>query len=239
MNLENRSSKGRFAGSSRNKENILLKGGTILNVYSGELLKMDIAIKGEKIWYVGPSSDVVSGDTQVLDVGNKILVPGYIDPHFHPWFTYNPVSFGEEACRLGTTTIFCDNLIFYMLMGVRLFESFMEALSEMPIKFFWFCRAVPQTPMTTEDELFSVKNLERLLKNPLVQSLGEITRWPEILRDNPKILEMMRLTKRLKKRVDGHTAGAKYEQLNILSMAGVESCHESISAKEAIERLRL
>jgi adenine deaminase len=109
----------------------------------------------------------------------------------------------------------------------------------MPIKFFWFCRAVPQTPMTTEDELFSVKNLERLLKNPLVQSLGEITRWPEILRDNPKILEMMRLTKRLKKRVDGHTAGAKYEQLNILSMAGVESCHESISAKEAIERLRL
>jgi len=239
MNLENRKSKGRFASSSRTKENILLKGGTILNVYSGELLKMNIAIKGERIWYVGPSSDVVGGDTQVLDVSNKVLVPGYIDPHFHPWFTYNPISFGEKACRLGTTTIFCDNLIFYMLMGVRLFEDFMDALSKMPIKFFWFCRAVPQTPMATEDELFSVKNLERLLKNPLVQSLGEITRWPEILRDNQKILEMIRLTKRLKKRVDGHTAGAKYEQLSILSRAGVESCHESISAKEALERLRL
>ena len=239
MKLEKRRSKGRFADSSRNKENILLKGGTILNVYSGELLKMNIAIKGERIWYVGPSSDVVSGGTQVLDVGNKILVPGYIDPHFHPWFTYNPISFGEEACRLGTTTIFCDNLIFYMLMGVRLFEDFMDALSKMPIKFFWFCRAVPQTSMAEEDELFSVKNLERLLKNPLVQSLGEITRWPEILRDSPKILEMIRLTKRLKKRVDGHTAGAKYEQLSILSRAGVESCHESISSKEALERLRL
>jgi adenine deaminase len=126
-----------------------------------------------------------------------------------------------------------------MLMGVKLFEGFMEALSEMPIKFFWFCRAVPQTPMTTEDELFSVKNLERLLKNPHVQSLGEITRWPEILRGDPKIIEMMRLAKSLKKRVDGHTAGAKYEQLSVLSRAGVESCHESISAKEAIERLRL
>jgi adenine deaminase len=217
----------------------LLKGGTILNVYSGELLKMNIAIKGERIWYVGPSSDVVGGDTQVLDVSNKVLVPGYIDPHFHPWFTYNPISFGEKACCFGTTTIFCDNLIFYMLMGVGLFEDFMDALSEMPIKFFWFCRAVPQTPMTTEDELFSVKNLERLLKNPLVQSLGEITRWPGILSDNSKILEMIRLTKRLKKRVDGHTAGAKYEQLSILSRAGVESCHESISAKEALERLRL
>ena len=148
MNLENNSAIGRFVDPSKNKENILLKGGTLLNVYSGELLKMNIATRGEKIWYVGPSSDDMSRDTQVVDVGNKILVPGYIDPHFHPWFTYNPISFGEEACRLGTTTIFCDNLIFYMLMGVRLFEGFMEALSEMPIKFFWFCRAVPQTPVS-------------------------------------------------------------------------------------------
>ena len=239
MNSGHIESKDCFASPSRDKENILLTGGTVLNVYSGELMKMKVAIKGEKIWYVGPSSNFLSGDTKVLDVSNKVLVPGYIDPHFHPWFTYNPISFGEKACCLGTTTMFCDNLIFYLLMGLRPFEKFMEALSKMPIKFFWFCRAVPQTPMATEDDLFSVKTLERLLKNPLVQSLGEITRWHEILGDNPKVIEMINLTKRLKKRVDGHTAGAKYEQLSILSRAGVESCHESISAKEALERLRL
>ena len=110
-----------------------------------------------------------------------------------------------------------------MLMGMDLFEGLMDALSLMPIKYFWFCRAVPQTPMTTEDELFSVKNLERLLKNPLVQSLGEIKRWPEILRSNSKIMEMIRLTKDLKKRVDGHTAGARHEQVAVLSRSGVES----------------
>jgi len=239
MDSKNRRPKTRVAGSSKNTESILLKGGTILNVYSGELLKMNIVIQGERIWHVGPSSDVVTGNTRVLDVGGNVLVPGYIDPHFHPWFTYNPISFGEKACCLGTTTIFCDNLIFFMLMGVKLFENFIDALSKMPMKFFWFCRAVPQTPMKTEDDLFSVKNLERLLKNPLVKSLGEITRWPEVLRGSPKIREIIQLTKRLKKRVDGHTAGAKYDQLSILSRAGVESCHESISAKEALERLRL
>jgi len=197
MPSENRRPKARVTGSSKNTENILLKGGIILNVYSGELLKMNIAIKGERIWYVGPSSDVVSGNTKMLDVGGNVLVPGYIDPHFHPWFTYNPISFGEKACCLGTTTIFCDNLIFYMLMAVRLFEAFIDALSKIPMKFFWFCWVVPQTPMKTEDDLFSVKNLERLLKNPLVHSLAEITRWPEVLRDNPKIVEMIQLTKRL------------------------------------------
>jgi len=224
---------------AKDTADIFLTGGIVLNVYSGELLKMNVAINGKRIWYVGPSSDMVSEDTQVLDVGNRVLVPGYIDPHFHPWFIYNPISFGEEACRLGTTTLFCDNLIFYMLMGVDLFEAFMDAFSKMPIKFFWFCRAVPQTPMATEDELFSIKNLERLLKNPLVQSLGEITRWQDLLKGNPKIMEMIKRTKKLSKRVDGHTAGAKYEQLSILSRLGVESCHESINAEEAIERLRL
>ena len=39
--------------------------------------------------------------------------------------------------------------------------------------------------------------------------------------------------------MDGHTAGAKYENLGIISRAGVESCHESITAKEVLERLRL
>ena len=239
MSAKNRSSQGKFACSPKNKTDIFLTGGRVLNVYSGELLKMNVAIKQDRIWYVGPSSHVVSEDTQVLDVGNKVLVPGYIDPHFHPWFVYNPVSFGEEACRLGTTTLFCDNLIFYMLMGGRLFERFMDSLSEMPIKFFWFCRAVPQTPMVTEDELFSFENLERLLNNPLVQSLGEITRWQELLKGNQKIMEMIKATKKLGKRVDGHTAGAKYEDLNVISRSGVESCHESISAEEALERLRL
>jgi len=37
--------------------------------------------------------------------------------------------------------------------------------------------------MIVEEDLFSVKNLERLLRNPLVQSLGEITRWPDILEE--------------------------------------------------------
>jgi len=225
--------------SSKAEADLFLGGGTILNVYSGELLKMNIGIKRERIWYVGPSSDMVDERTRVLDMSQKILVPGYIDPHFHPWFIYNPISFGQEASRLGNTSLFCDNLIFYMLMGVDVFEEFMDALSDMPIKYFWFCRAVPQTPMAVEEDLFSVKNLERLLRNPLVQSLGEITRWPDILEENQKILEMIALTKKLGKRVDGHTAGARYEQLAVLSRAGVESCHESINAQEALERLRL
>ncbi|MGD9074191.1 MAG: adenine deaminase C-terminal domain-containing protein [Desulfobacteraceae bacterium] len=218
---------------------IFLKNGTVLNVYSGELLKMNVVINGERIWYVGPRSDMVGDDTIILDAENRLIVPGYVDPHFHPWNIYNPISFGEEACRLGTTTVVGDSLVFHLLMGTDLFEVFMHLLSHMPVKFFWTCRAAPQTPMEREDEFYAVENLERLLKNPEVQSLGEITRWPELVKGNPKYRELIRRTKGLKKRVDGHTAGARYDDLNVISRVGVESCHESITGEEVLDRLRL
>lgn len=225
--------------SQKDRVDIYIKNGTILNVYSGELLKDNIGIRGERIWYVGPLSDMVDDETRIIDAEKKVLVPGYVDPHFHPWNIYNPLSFGEEACRLGTTTLVCDNLTFFMLMGLELFEEFMDVFSNMPVKFFWFCRAVPQTPMEQEDELFSIKNIKRLLKNPNVQALGEITRWQEVILGNPKIMRLVKATKLLRKRVDGHTAGAKSENLIILSRQGIESCHESISGNEVLERLRL
>ncbi len=218
---------------------IFFKGGRVLNVYSGEVLEMNVLTRGARIWYVGPRNDLVNDHVMPLDVTGKVLVPGYIDPHFHPWFIYNPVTLGEAACALGTTTLFCDNLLFYLLMGPGLFERFMEALAHMPIKYFWFCRAVPQTPMVDEDALFSVESLRRLLNHPLVTSLGEITRWHELIKGNPKLREIIRIAQGLGKRVDGHTAGARYDQLNVISRAGVSSCHEAITAREALERLRL
>jgi adenine deaminase len=218
---------------------LVLEGGRVLNVYSGELLEANVAVKGERIWYVGPGSNPTGEKTLRLDVSHKVLVPGYVEPHCHPWNTYNPLSLGEEFCRMGTTTLVCDNLIFFMMMGVGRFESFMAAFSKMPVKFFWFIRLVPQTPLDQEETLFSEANLKRLLRNPLTLSIGEITRWQELIKGNPKIQKMIRVARSLGKRVDGHTAGAKYENLGIISRAGVDSCHESITAHEVLERLRL
>lgn len=221
------------------RADVLLSGGTVLNVYSGELVKTDVALRGEKIWYVGPLGDTVGQNTTVINVEGRVLVPGYMDPHMHPWNLYNPRTFGMEACRLGTTTLVCDNLVFFILMSLPSFERLMETFRQMPTRFFWFCRAMPQTPMANEGEIFSLRNLRRLLKNPSVQSLGEITRWQELVTGNPRLSSVIRMTKGLRKRVDGHTAGAKYENLNDIARAGVESCHESITCEEVLERLRL
>ncbi|MFH1349816.1 MAG: adenine deaminase C-terminal domain-containing protein [Pseudomonadota bacterium] len=228
-----------IADSLKDAADMILRGAKVLNVYSGEILNMNVVIRGERIWYVGPLSPISEENTRILHLDDKLLVPGYIEPHCHPWNIYNPITFGEDGCRLGTTSLFCDNLVFYILMGINIFEAFMNELSVMPIKYFWSCRTAPQTPMEKENEVYSPNKLERLIGNPAVQSIGEITRWPELLKGNPKIRGLIRQAKSIKKRIDGHTAGAKYEKLNIIARAGVESCHESISGEEVLERLRL
>ncbi len=226
-------------GQEDREADLILTGGKVLNVYSGEVLESAVALRGEKILYVSPRLFSGSEGVPRIDLAGKVLVPGYVEPHCHPWNIYNPITFGEEACRLGTTTLVCDNLFFFLFMGVEGFESFMTGLSQMPVKYYWFVRTVPQTPMENEEALFSPSKVERLLRNPLSLSIGEITRWKELIHGHPNILRMIETAQEVRKRVDGHTAGAKLQNVNRISLAGVESCHESIEAGEALERLRL
>ncbi|MBD0355538.1 MAG: adenine deaminase, partial [Rubrobacteraceae bacterium] len=96
---------------------LFVRGGTIANVYSGELLEGNVAVVDGHIAYVGKSEHAISSRTEVIDAGGMIVAPGYIDAHYHPWVLYNPVTVAEGILPLGTTTLVADNLFFYMQMG--------------------------------------------------------------------------------------------------------------------------
>ena len=63
----------------------LIKGGTIVSMDAkvGDLLKGDILIEGTKISAIGPNVD--AADAQVIDAGDCIVVPGFVDCHRHSW----------------------------------------------------------------------------------------------------------------------------------------------------------
>ncbi len=85
-----------------------IKGGRILNVYTGELLKENIAVYDDRIAYVGPSEKMIGKMTRVWEARGKILVPGYMDPHAHTDLFYNPAAFSDQVVQTGTTSIFSD-----------------------------------------------------------------------------------------------------------------------------------
>ncbi|MBT2729189.1 adenine deaminase [Bacillus sp. ISL-75] len=218
---------------------LYIKGGTVINVYSGEFLKQNIAVYKDCIAYIGTSEASIGEETKVINAEGKYLSPGFIEAHAHPWVLYNPVSVTGKVLPLGTTTTVNDNLFFYLHMGTKGFKEMVKDLKTLPGNFFWLARLVSQADYPGEREWYNHKDIRELLELDEVLGSAEVTRWPLLYNGDPFLLDTMDFIKKLGKVSDGHTAGCSYEKLNAVVASGVTACHEAITAKEAFDRLRL
>jgi len=214
----------------------LIRGARVVNVYSGEVHEANVALAGGRIAYVGPR-ELAARD--VLDAAGLYLTPGWIEPHGHPWLLYNPVSMVEGILPGGTTLVFNDDLFFYLQAGPDGFARMMDALGGLPVRYRWLVRLLSQSQWSGEAADFALEKLRPLLARPEVAGTAELTRWPEVMRGNPCVLEGIAHARALGKRADGHTAGASYEKLNAVAAAGISACHEAITAREVMDRLRI
>ena len=69
---------------------LFVRGGTIANVYSGELHRGNVAVTGGRIAYVGEGERALGPDTQVVDASGLIVSPGYIERTFTRGFSTTP-----------------------------------------------------------------------------------------------------------------------------------------------------
>ncbi|MDQ3862302.1 MAG: amidohydrolase family protein [Actinomycetota bacterium] len=218
---------------------LFVRGGTIVNVYSGELHEGNVAVTGGRIAYLGAEERAIGPDTRVIDAGGMFVSPGYIEAHFHPWVLYNPVSLVEGALPLGTTTLVVDNLFFYMQMGPDGFAAMADDLRGLPLLYLWMARLTSQSCFPGEQEMFALEKIEPLLRRDDVVGTAEVTRWPALSAGDPALISGIRAAKALGKIVDGHTGGASESRLQPVAAAGIDADHEAISKQEVLNRLRL
>jgi adenine deaminase len=217
---------------------LYVRGGTLLNVYTGELYRANVATLGERIAYVGTRDDMVSARTTVVEAAGRVLVPGYIDPHVHPAHVITPSALARYVLPLGTTTVFADTLQFWELGGLRAFVTVADALARSPLKFYWMLRVQGQTRTTDEPRRFRLRDLARAFAHPWVAAVGEVTRWTDIHAGDPELLGRLALGQTRGLRVEGHTAGARTEKIAAIAAGGLTSDHEPITAAEVLDRAR-
>jgi adenine deaminase len=165
-------------------------------------------------------------------------LPGYLEPHAHPWNLVSPAALARHVLPLGTTTLFADNLPLSWLGGVAGFEAAVRALARGPLRWYWLVRPHGQSRGAGEARRFPLRAVARMLDNPWTAAAGEITRWPEVAAGRRDLLQRLALAVLRGKRVEGHTAGARAERVAALAAAGISSDHEPITAAEALERAR-
>jgi adenine deaminase len=217
---------------------LYVRGGTLLNVYTGELYLANVAIKGERIAYVGLREEAIGARTRVLDVAGRILVPGYIDPHVHVGNLVTPSAFARHVLPRGTTSVFADTLQFWELGGLAAFRAVADGLGRSPLKFYWMARPQGQSRTRDEARRFPRRDFVRALEHPWTAAAGEVTRWPDAYDGAPELLRRLALAHARGLRVEGHTAGASAEKVPALAAAGFTSDHEPITAAEALDRAR-
>ncbi|WP_019412505.1 adenine deaminase C-terminal domain-containing protein [Paenisporosarcina sp. TG20] len=197
----------------------------------------NIWISKDRIIYAGKEMPEKTSDAEIVDASGQVIVPGYIEPHVHPFQLYNPQSFADYAAQLGTTTFLSDNLILFLFLENEKAFSILDQLNELPFSFYWWARFDSQTELENEDELFTTKSIYEWLNRPEVLMGGELTAWPRLLAGDDQMLHWLQSGKLKGKKIEGHFPGASEKTLARMRLIGTDGDHEAMTIEEVERRL--
>ena len=216
---------------------ILLKNALYLNQTFRKWMTANIWIYDDRIVYVGNKIPSRLDHCEVIDCTDVLLVPGYMEPHAHPFHLYNPLSLAAYASQFGTTTLINDNLLLLLQTEKRKAFSFMRELRHLPTSMYWWCRFDSQTELQHEEETFSHSHIKSWLEHDAVLQGGELTGWPKLLDGDDMMLHWIQEAKRMRKKIEGHFPGASEQTLAKMVLLGADGDHEAMTGQEVYDRL--
>ncbi|MDL2294751.1 amidohydrolase family protein, partial [Ruminococcaceae bacterium OttesenSCG-928-D13] len=219
--------------TGRQEADLVLKGGSVVNVFTGEVLLGDVAISGGYVAAVGN----YSGPNEI-DCTGRFICPGFIDAHIHIESTMVlPGEFVRLALPSGTTTVIADPHEIVNVLGEKGLEFMLEVSRGLPCNLYYMLpSSVPSTAFETAGGRFTAADMEKYLNNPQVLGLGEAMSYTDVVAGRGEIMKMLELFKgRL---VDGHSPGLSSPEIQAYVAAGVCTEHENTTFDEALEKAR-
>jgi adenine deaminase len=226
----------------RRKADLVIKGGNLVNVHSGELLEdVNIAIKKGRIALVGNADHTIGNRTTVIDATGKYVAPGFLDGHVHVESSMVTLTqFARAVLPHGTTSVFIDPHEIADVFGLKGVKLMLDEARGLPLKVF-VCipSCVPAAPeFETAGAEIAVRDVEEALAWNGVIGLGEVMNYPGVLQNDEKIHAEIEATLRANKVVEGHFSGLLNTELAAYASAGISSCHESTRKVEGVQKLR-
>jgi len=212
---------------------LVLTGGRLANVYTGEWQETDVALFDGIIVglgdYPGPK----------LTVAGRYILPGFIDGHLHLESSMlTPRELARVLLPLGTTTVVADPHEIANVWGARGLDYLLGASSGLPVDFFFMLPScVPASPLETAGARLEAGDLDPYRDHPRILGLAEVMNFPGLVAGDPGLLAKLALFPRGP--VDGHAPLLSGKALNAYRLTGVGSDHECTRLAEAREKLEL
>lgn len=216
----------------------LLKNGSVINVFTGEIEKANVLIGDGRILGVGAYED---READVIeDVSGKYICPGLIDGHIHiESTTLTPYELAKTVVTHGTTAIVTDPHEIANVSGMLGIAYILEASENLPMTVYMMLPScVPATPLDESGATLEAKDLKPLYKHPRVLGLGEMMNYPGVIADDKRVLQKIADAHYAGKIVNGHAPLLSGKALDKYINVGIHDDHECSSAEEAKERIR-
>jgi adenine deaminase len=223
--------------SKRAAADVVIRNGSIVNVFTGEIMIGDIAIVDGVIAGIG---EYTNGET-IVDATGHWIIPGLIDGHVHIESSMlTPREFAKVVLQHGVTAVVTDPHEIANVMGSVGIQYMLDQSEGLPLDIYVnLPSCVPATPFETSGAQLEAADLRPFYQHPKVLGLAEVMDFPALAAGSPGIINKLSDAIEHQAHIDGHAAGITREQLNLYMAAGIRTDHECIHAEEAKHRLDL
>jgi adenine deaminase len=224
------------------KADAVIRGGRIVNVYTGEIYDCDVALSGNRVAAIGDVELSIGPGTEVIDALGTYLVPGYIDHHCHVHESQLTISeFASAVLPLGTTGVATDHYGEMSVGGKRAVRESLDAARQLPLKVFFILGG----PGYYQNHPFGHSGW------PTLDDMLEMLEWDEcvgmneafaarIVDDEEKIISLVEGVIASGKWVCSHGAEMEGARANAWkAYLGETDDHESVTKGDALLRARL
>jgi adenine deaminase len=219
---------------------VLLVGGTVVDVATSELRPADVGLVGGLIASVHPAG---SRDDAVrtVDVAGRFVIPGLIDSHMHVESSMTtPRRYAEVVLPQGTTTVVWDPHEIGNVAGVAGLDWILEQTARLPLRFLTLAPScVPSAPgLETAGADFGAAEIAALLARPGIVGLAEVMDMRGVIGRAPRMRAIVDAGLASGKLVCGHARDLTGEALAGFVAAGIGSDHEVTSGDDLLAKLR-
>jgi len=212
---------------------LVLKGGLVVNVFTGGIRVRDVAVKDGFIAGVGEGYEGL----EEVDLRGRWVVPGLMDGHVHIESSMLlPSRLAGALIPHGTTAVVSDPHEIANVLGVEGVRFLLRESEDLPMDVFFTAPAcVPATTMETSGAELDARVLESLRREPRVVGLAEVMNFPGVCAGD---LDLLKKIESFQDRaLDGHCPGLSSHGLQAYVAAGIRSEHECSTLEEALEKV--
>jgi adenine deaminase len=219
---------------------LLITGGNVVDVATGELRAADIGLVGPLIASVHPPGSRSDAATTV-DAGGRFIAPGLIDSHLHIESSMvTPRRYAETVVPQGTTTICWDPHEVGNVLGLDGVRWAIEAARNLPLRILVLAPScVPSAPgLELGGAAFEGREMQEMLNWPEIAGVAEVMDMRGVLERSAHMKDIVGAGLASGKLVCGHARGLSGAELQAFVAAGIESDHEITSGDDLLAKLR-